>query len=196
MQTIEAVNFNMSTISSQILMEMDLCAMCKSLHSRISQAESGGQSSSSVNRTNIIKHGPPPQNQWRSQTPSYQLRSFGNQPSGGYSNQPQSGSANPNQKKGNDSAKSKRPGKNQKKDWFKQCQNAKGKGKAANKVSFINEVVVEPELEYVKEDFLPPSFLQMQEDYDMEDSSSTVMHAGWDEEDSGMNVAGPSSMPF
>jgi len=105
---------------------------------------------------------------------------FGNQPYGSYSNQPQSGSANLNQKK----------------DWFKQRQNAKGKGKAANKVSFTNEVVVEPEQEYVKEDFLPPSFLQMQEDYDMEDSSSTVMHAGWDEEDSGMNVAGLSSIPF
>jgi len=49
---------------------------------------------------------------------------------------------------------------------------------------------------YVKEDFLPPSFLQTQEDYDMEDSSSTVVHAGWDEENSGMNVARQSSMPF
>jgi len=56
--------------------------------------------------------------------------------------------------------------------------------------------VVELEQEYVEEDFLPPSFLQTQEDFDMGDSSSTVVHAGWDEEDSGMNVAGPSTMPF
>jgi len=66
----------------------------------------------------------------------------------------------------------------------------------ARQVSFINEVVVEPELEYVEEDFLPSSFLQTQEDYDMGDSSSTVAHVGWDEEDSGMNVAGLSSQPF
>ena len=103
---------------------------------------------------------------------------------------------NLNQKKGSGSAKSKQPGKNQKKDWFKQCQNAKGKGKAANEVSFVNKVVVEPEPEYVKEDFLPPSFLQMQEDYDMGDSSSTIVHVDWNEEDSGMNVARLSSMPF
>jgi len=56
--------------------------------------------------------------------------------------------------------------------------------------------VVEQELEYVEEDFLPPSFIQTLEDIDMGDSSSTVVHVGWDEEDSGMNVAGPSSMPF
>jgi len=97
---------------------------------------------------------------------------------------------------GNSPTKFKRPGKNQKRDWFKQCHDAKGKGKAANKVSFVNEVAVEPESEYIEEDFLPPSFLQTQEDYNMEDLSSTVAHMGWDEEDSGMNVAGPSSMPF
>jgi len=90
-------------------MHMDLRATHKPLHAQISQAESGGQSSSSssVNRTNVIKCSPPPQNQWRSQTPLYQLRSFGNQPSGSYSNQPQLGSANPNQRKGNGPAKSK-----------------------------------------------------------------------------------------
>jgi len=55
---------------------------------------------------------------------------------------------------------------------------------------------VEPELEYIEDDFLPPSFLQMQEDYDMEDSSSTVTHMDWDEEDNGMIVAGLSLMPF
>jgi len=101
-----------------------------------------------------------------------------------------------NQRKNNGPAKSKRPGKNQKEDWFKQYQNAKGKGKAANEVSFTDEVVVEPELECVEEDFLSPSFIQTQEDYDMEDSSSTVAHLEWDEEDSGMNVAGLSTMPF
>jgi len=108
-QTVEAANFNMSTVSSQILMEMDLCAMCKPLQAWISQAEfrSQSSSSSSVNRTNVIKRGPPPQNQWRSQTCSFQPRTFGNPPSGGYSNQPQSDSANLNQKKGSNPAKSK-----------------------------------------------------------------------------------------
>ena len=33
------------------------------------------------------------------------------------------------------------------------------------------------------------------EDVDMEDNSSIIAHAGWDE-DTGMNIAGPSSMPF
>jgi len=108
-QTVEPVNFNMSTVSKRILMDMDLRATRKPLHARISQAESGGQasSSSSVNRTNVIKRGPPPQNQWRSQTPSYQPKTFGNQPSGSYSNQPQLGSVNPNQRKNSGPAKSK-----------------------------------------------------------------------------------------
>jgi len=107
MQTVDPVNFNMSTVSKWILMDMDLCATRKPLHARISQAESGGQafSSSSVNRTNVIKRRPPPQNQWRSQTSLYQLRPFGNKPSGSYSNQPQSGSANPNQRKNGGPAK-------------------------------------------------------------------------------------------
>jgi len=113
-QTIEAVNFNMNTVSGQILMEMDLRAMRKPLQARISQAESRGpsssSSSSSINRTNVIKCSPPPQNQWRSQTPSYQPRLFGNQPSGCYSNQPQLGFANLNQKQGSSPAKSKQLG--------------------------------------------------------------------------------------
>jgi len=110
MQTVETANFNMSTVSKQILMEMDLCATCKSLHTQISQAESGGQSSSSVNRTNVIKCGPPPQNQWRNQTPLYQPRLFyqqDNQSSGGSFNQPWPGPLNLNQKKGTGPAKSK-----------------------------------------------------------------------------------------
>jgi len=106
MQTVEPANFNMSTISKRILMDMDLRTTCKPLHAQISQAESRGQSSSSVNRTNMIKCSPPPQNQWRSQTSSYQPRTFSNQSSGSYSNQPQMGSANPNQKKDNGPAKS------------------------------------------------------------------------------------------
>ena len=60
-------------------MDMDLCAIHKPLYAQISQAESRGQSSFSVNMTNMIKCGPPPQNQWGSQTPLYQLRTFGNQ---------------------------------------------------------------------------------------------------------------------
>jgi len=66
---------------------------------------------------------------------------------------------NSSQKKDKGPAKLKQLSKNQKKDWFKQCQDAKGKGKAANKVFFMNEIVVEPEPEYVEEDFLSPGFL-------------------------------------
>ena len=54
---------------------------------------------------------------------------------------------------------------------------------------------MELEPEYVEEDSLSPSFLQIQKGYDMEDSSFIVMHVGWNE-DSGMNVARLSLMPF
>jgi len=104
-QTVKPANFNMSTVSKQILMDMDLYTMHKPLHAQISQAEFRGQPS--VSRINVIKQCPPPQNQWRSQTSSCQPRPFyqDNQSSGGYSNQPHVGPSNPNQKKGTSSAK-------------------------------------------------------------------------------------------
>ena len=48
-----------------------------------------------------------------------------------------------------------------------------------------------------EEDLIDPSecFMNHIEDVDMEDNSSVIAHAGWDE-DIGMNVAGSSSMPF
>ena len=60
MQTVAVPSFDMETIASRILAEMDLWAMCQPLASRISAVAS---EEPSANRTNIIWHGPPPQNQ-------------------------------------------------------------------------------------------------------------------------------------
>jgi hypothetical protein len=70
-QTLEVANFDIDHVSSHILMEMDLRATHKPLHAWISHAESEDPSSL-INRTNVIRRGPPNQNQWRNQTPSYQ----------------------------------------------------------------------------------------------------------------------------
>ena len=100
-----------------------------------------------INRTNIIRCSPPNQNQWRNQTPSYQRLSNQSSP-GGFQNQ-QSGpcNMNQNQKKGKGPAKSKQPGKGQKKEWFNQQQGNKGKApaRANDHVSFANEVQMEDE---------------------------------------------------
>ena len=58
-------------------------------------------------------------------------------------------------------------------------------------MTFANMVIGE------EEDLIDPSerFTDHLEDIDMEDDSSVIAHAGWDE-DTGMNVAGPSSIPF
>ena len=58
-------------------------------------------------------------------------------------------------------------------------------------MTFANMVIGE------EEDMINPSecFTDHLEDVDMEDNSSVIAHTGWDE-DTGMNVAGPSSMPF
>ena len=122
-QTITVANFDMQHVTAAILMEMNLQATCKPLHARISAVQESEDPSSLINRTNVIRRGPPNQNQWRNQTSSYQRPS--NQPHqpspGGYHNQ-QSGphNMNQNQKKGKGLAKSKQPGKNQKKEWFNQ----------------------------------------------------------------------------
>jgi hypothetical protein len=112
-QTLEVANFDIDHVSSHILMEMDLRATCKPLHAWISHVESEDPSSL-INRTNIIRHGPPNQNQWWNQTPSYQRSSNQQQyqpPAGGYQNQ-QSGNHNPNQnqQKGKGPVRSKQPG--------------------------------------------------------------------------------------
>jgi hypothetical protein len=121
-KTLRVANFDINHVSSRILMEMDLRATCKPLHARISHAESEDPSSL-INRTNVIRCGLPNQNQWWNQTPSYQRPSNQQQyqpPIGGYQNQ-QSGNRNPNQnqQKGKGPARSKHPGKGQKKEWFK-----------------------------------------------------------------------------
>ena len=48
-----------------------------------------------------------------------------------------------------------------------------------------------------EEDPIDPSehFTDHLEDINIEDNSSVIAHAGWNE-DTGMNVAGPLSMPF
>jgi hypothetical protein len=70
-QTLEVANFNIDHVSSRILMEMDLWATRKPLHAQIFHVESEDPSSL-INRTNVIRRGLPNQNQWRTQTPSYQ----------------------------------------------------------------------------------------------------------------------------
>ena len=122
-QTITVADFDMQHVTAAILMEMNLWATHKPLHAQISAVQESEDPSSLINRTNVIRHSPPNQNQWRNQTPSYQRPS--NQPHqpspGGFNNQ-QSGprNTNQNQKKGKGSAKFKQPGKGQKKDWFNQ----------------------------------------------------------------------------
>ena len=94
-QTITVANFDMQHVTATILMKMDLQATCKPLHAWISAIQKSEDPSSLINQTNVIRRGPPNQNQWRNQTSSYQRLS--NQPhqpsSGGYHNQ-QSGPHN------------------------------------------------------------------------------------------------------
>jgi hypothetical protein len=204
-QTLEVANFDINHISSCILMEMDLWATHKPLHAQISHAEFEGPFSL-IKRTNVIRHGPPNQNQWQNQTPSYQRLSNQQQykpPTGGYQNQ-QSGNCNPNQnqQKGKGPARSKQPGKGQKKEWFKKQQDNKGKApaRANEQVSFANEVQMEKG--QVDED-LASRFIDHLENQEMDDTtsaSSIQAFARWgdrdDDEDNRMNVAGPSRQPF
>ena len=88
-QTITIANFDMQHVTAAILMEMDLRTTRKPLHAQISAIQESEDPSSLINRTNVIRCGPPNQNQWRNQTPSYQKPS--NQPHqpspGSYHNQ-------------------------------------------------------------------------------------------------------------
>ena len=183
-QTAEETNFTIDTITSHILCKINLHSSCKPLSSWIANVEFE-EPTASANRTNVIQHGPPTNNQWRNQNNSYQRPS---EQQNYNSAHPSSG--NLYQKK-RGPAKSNQPGKKQKKDWFEQCQNGKGKKKAqAHEVTFANTVIGE-------EETIDPSecFMDHIEDVDMEDNSSTIAHAGWDE-DTGMNIAGPLSMSF
>ena len=221
-QTVAVANFDLETVASRILAEIDLWATHRPLTSWISAIQS---EESSANRTTVIWCSPPPQNQWKGQTNSYQRlpqQYQGNQ--SGYQNQQGSGPApqqRPNNQKGKGPTRAKNPSKQQKKSWYEQCKqqqqqaNPKGKGKA-NKVMFVNEVEMynasveegEVPLIFDKNDplfeddtlFRFIDHLEGEEgelmDID-EDASSTVAHVGWDadgkEEEN--NVARPSQ-PF
>ena len=74
-QTIIVANFDMQHVTAAILMETDLRATRKPFHARISAVQESEDPSSLINRTNAIRRGPPNQNQWRNQTPSYQRSS-------------------------------------------------------------------------------------------------------------------------
>ena len=90
-QTVAVANFDLETVASRILAEIDLWATRRPLASQISAIQS---EESSVNRTTVIWRSPPPQNQWKGQTNSYQrpLQQYqGNQ--SGYQNHQGSGLA-------------------------------------------------------------------------------------------------------
>ena len=67
-QTIAIANFDLETVASRILAEIDLRATRQPLASQISAVQS---EEASANWTTVIWHGPPPQNQWKGQTSSY-----------------------------------------------------------------------------------------------------------------------------
>ena len=110
-QTVAIANFDLETVASRILAEIDLRATCRPLASRISAIQS---EESSANRTTVIRRGPPPQNQWKGQTNSYQRppqQYQGNQ--SGYQNQQSSGPASQprphNNQKGKGPARQRNP---------------------------------------------------------------------------------------
>ena len=68
-QTAAVTSFDLETVASRILAEIDLWATYQPLASWISAIQS---EESSANRTTVIWRSPPPQNQWKGQTSSYQ----------------------------------------------------------------------------------------------------------------------------
>ena len=147
-------------------------------------SEVSGEPSSSANQTNVIWCGPPNQNQWRNQNNS----SNQHQKSSNNSYQQQPGSAQSyEQKKYKGPKQSHKPGKQQKREWFNKChQNPKGKGKvqAHEVVGFANEVIIAPgeeEKAFAYLESIPETEIEQME---------TI------EEDTGMDIAGPLSMPF
>ena len=213
-QTVAVANFALKTVASRVLAEIDLRATRRPLASRISAVQS---EESSANSTTVIRHGPPPQNQWKGQTNSYQRPPYQANQSG-YQNQEGSGPApqqRPNNQKGKGPVRAKNPSKQQKKSWYEQHKqqqqqqaNPKGKGKA-NEVMFVNEV--EMYNASVEEGETPPVFdeddplfrfidhLEGEEgelmDVD-EDTSSTVAHVGWDADGEEENNGAGPNQPF
>ena len=122
-QTVEEINFTVDTITSCVLCEINLYSSCKPLSSQITNVEFK-ELIASANRTNVIWCSPPTNNQWRNQNNSHQRPSEQQN-----FNSPHQSSGNSYQKK-HGPAKSNQLGKKQKKDWFEQCQNSKGKKKA------------------------------------------------------------------
>ena len=117
-QTVAVANSDLETIASRILADIDLWAMRRPLTSQISAVQS---EEASANRTTVIQRGPPPQNQWKGQTNSYQKPPYQNNYQSGHQNQQGSGPA-PQQRQNNQKDKSpvraKNPSKQQKKLWY------------------------------------------------------------------------------
>ena len=181
MQTLKDGDFNTNNVTKAILADLNLHATRRPLTSQISEVSE--EPSSSANWTNVIQRGPSNQNQWRNQNNS------GNQhqKSSNNSYQQQPGSAQPyEQKKYKGPKWSHKPGKQQKREWFnKRHQSTKGKDKAQayEVVGFANEVVMAPEEE--------EAFTYLESIPETETEQMEIV-----EEDTGMNIAGPSSMPF
>ena len=101
--------------------------------------------------------------------------------------QQQPGSGQPyDQKKYKGPKQSHKLGKQQKREWFDKChQNPKGKGKvqAHEVVGFANEVIMAPEEE--------EAFAYLESILEMEIEQMEIV-----EENTGMDIAGPLSMPF
>ena len=173
-QTLKDGDFNTDNVTKAILADLNLHATCRPLASWISEVFE--EPSSSANWTNVIRHGPPNQNQCRNQNNS------GNQyqKSSNNSYQQQPSSAQPyEQKKYKGPKQSHKPGKQQKREWFdKRHQNPKRKGKVQ-----AHKVVMAPEEE--------EAFAYLESITETEIEQMKIV-----KEDTGMDIAGPLSMPF
>ena len=67
-QTLKDGDFNTDNVTKAILADLNLRTACRPLASWISEVS--GELSSSANQTNVIRCGPPNQNQWRNQNNS------------------------------------------------------------------------------------------------------------------------------
>ena len=70
-QTITVANSNTQHVAATILMEMDLQVTRKLLHAQISAVQKSEDSSSLINRINVIRRSLPNQNHWKNQINSY-----------------------------------------------------------------------------------------------------------------------------
>lgn len=180
----DETKFTMDTITNMVLAEINLRKSTTApLTSRISETRAGPSrpppTQSQANRTTVIRRGPPQAN-WADQNNGQNRGNSSGHPtnSGGSSNQ---------QKKWTN--KSKRPGKNQKRDWYSNRQ--KGKAPArANEVEidgFVNQVEGE---EYMPVDDTETSHIE-----EMQVEQTYPAQAWPADEDTGMDMAGPSQ-PF